>query len=92
MASSTLRQTIFQPEFVEDLSYWVQHDRKTTMKILRMVKEIHKTPFEGTGKPEALKHLAANTWSRRINQEHRLVYFVRDDAIDFLQARYHYSK
>lgn len=92
MSASRLRQTIFQPEFVEDLSYWVQHDRKTALKILRMVKEIRKTPFEGIGKPEALKHLAANTWSRRISREHRLVYLVGDDAIDFLQARYHYSK
>ncbi len=47
-------------------------------------------PFEGIGKPEHLKHLASGTWSRRLTQEHRIVYFVSDDRIDFLQARYHY--
>lgn len=55
-----------------------------------MVKEVLKSPFEGIGRPEPLKHLAADTWSRRITQEHRLVYLVRKDRIDFLQARYHY--
>jgi len=84
------RTAIFQPEFLEDLTYWVDTDRKTALRLLRMVKEVLKSPFEGIGKPEPLKHLAADTWSRRITQEHRLVYLVRKDRIDFLQARYHY--
>lgn len=54
------------------------------------MKEVMRTPFTGTGKPEPLKALGANVWSRRITQEHRLVYTVYDDRIDFLQARYHY--
>ena len=84
------RTAIFQPELLEDLTYWVDTDRKTALRLLRMVKEVLKSPFEGIGKPEPLKHLAADTWSRRITQEHRLVYLVRKDRIDFLQARYHY--
>lgn len=84
------RTAIFQPEVLEDLTYWVDTDRKTALRLLRMVKEVLKSPFEGIGKPEPLKHLAADTWSRRITQEHRLVYLVRNDRIDFLQARYHY--
>ena len=84
------RTAIFQPEVLEDLTYWVDTDRKTALRLLRIVKEVLKSPFEGIGKPEPLKHLAADTWSRRITQEHRLVYLVRNDRIDFLQARYHY--
>ena len=84
------RTAFFQPEFLEVLTYWVDTDRKTALRLLRMVKEVLKSPFEGIGKPEPLKHLAADTWSRRITQEHRLVYLVRNDRIDFLQARYHY--
>ena len=85
------RAAVFQPEFLEDLHHWVDTDRKTALRILRIVKEIMRDPFEGIGKPEPLKYLQPNTWSRRITEEHRLVYLVRDDRIDFLQARYHYE-
>lgn len=60
-------------------------------RIWGLVAEILRTPFTGTGKPEPLRHLGANLWSRRITQEHRLVYLVRDERIDFLQGRFHYS-
>lgn len=84
------REAVFQPEFIEDLKYWVAKDRKTALRIIKLIEAILRDPFEGIGKPEPLKYLAAGTWFRRITQEHRLVYLVRDERVDFLQARYHY--
>ena len=84
------RQAVFQPEFIEDLKYWVKSDRKTALRVIKLIEEILRDPFAGIGKPEPLKYLAPGTWSRRITQEHRIVYLVRDTRIDFLQARYHY--
>jgi len=84
------RQAVFQPEFLEDLEYWVQTDRKMALRLIKMVKEILRGPFEGIGKPEPLKYEFSGAWSRRLNKEHRIVYLVTDDRIDFLKARYHY--
>ena len=81
---------MFQKEFLEDLRHWVETERNTALKVLELVEAILRDPFAGIGKPEPLRHLAANTFSRRITQEHRLVYLVRDQRIDFLQCRYHY--
>ena len=86
----TSREAVFQPEFVEDLQYWVETDRKTGLRAFKLIKDILRDPFQGIGKPEPLKHLGPNTWSRRLTQEHRIVYLVKDTRIDFLQARYHY--
>jgi len=85
-----LRDTVFQPEFREDLRYWVQTDRKIALRAFDLIEAITRDPFTGIGKPEPLKYLLSGTWSRRLTQEHRIVYLVRDDRIDFLQARYHY--
>lgn len=84
------RDAIFQPEFLEDLRYWVETDRKLALRALTIVEDILRDPFTGIGKPEPLKYLAAGAWSRRLTREHRIVYLVGDDRIDFLQARYHY--
>lgn len=84
------RIAVFQPEFLEDLRYWVQTDRKLALRALELVEAVLRDPFSGIGKPEPLKFIAPNTWSRRLNQEHRIVYLVRDERVDFLQARYHY--
>ena len=84
------RLAVFQNEFREDLHFWVDTDRKTALRVLRLVEAVLKDPFQGIGKPEPLRHLGADLWSRRITQEHRLVYFVRDERIDFLMCRYHY--
>jgi len=81
---------VFHPEFIEDLRYWVQTDRKLALRVLRIVEDIIRAPFKGIGKPEPLKYLAEGAWSRRLTQEHRIVYLVSEDRIDFLQARYHY--
>ena len=84
------RETIFHPEFREDLKYWVKTDRKIALKAFDLIEAIVRDPFKGIGKPEPLKYLDLGTWSRRLTQEHRVVYLVRDSKIDFLQARYHY--
>jgi toxin YoeB len=76
------------PQFREDLRYWVDTDRRVALRALDLVEAILRDPFEGIGKPEPLKYLAAGTWSRRLTQEHRIVYLVSDLRIDFLQARY----
>lgn len=84
------RLSVFHPEFREDLAYWITTDRRLALKILEIVEFVMRDPFEGIGKPEPLRFLGSGVWSRRITQEHRMVYMVSDDKIDFLQCRYHY--
>jgi toxin YoeB len=84
------RDAVFQPESLEDMRYWVETDRRVTVRVLTIVEAVLRDPFAGIGKPEPLKYLASGMWSRRLTQEHRVVYLVGDDRIDFLQARYHY--
>ncbi len=84
------REAVFQREFLQDLPHWVDTDRKIALRTLDLVEAILRDPFTGIGKPEPLKYLASGIWSRRLTQEHRIVYLVRSDRIDFLQARYHY--
>jgi toxin YoeB len=84
------REAVFHPEFREDLRSWVATDRKVALRVLELVEAVLREPFTGAGKPEPLKHLLAGAWSRRVTEEHRLVYLVRGRRIDFLQARYHY--
>lgn len=84
------REAVFHPEFREDLRYWVETDRKVALRAFSMIEAILRDPFTGMGKPEPLKYLAGGCWSRRLTQEHRIVYLVSATRIDFLQARYHY--
>jgi toxin YoeB len=84
------RSALFEREFLEDLRYWVETDRKVALRALHLVDAVLRDPFNGIGKPEALKHLLAGAWSRRLTQEHRLVYLVSEGRVTFLQARYHY--
>jgi len=84
------REAVFQPEFIEDLRYWVATDRKIALRAFNLIEAVLRDPFSGIGKPELLKYLAPGVWSRRLTQEHRIVYLVREERIDFLQARYHY--
>lgn len=84
------RHAVFHQEFRDDLRYWVRSDRSTALRILDLVEATLRDPFQGVGRPEPLRHQLAGCWSRRITQEHRLVYRVSDGRIDFLQARYHY--
>ena len=85
------RIAVFDPEFRADLAWWVKNDRRAALKTLELVESVLANPFAGIGKPEPLRHEYAGCWSRRITREHRLVYLVTADRIDFLQARYHYE-
>jgi toxin YoeB len=85
------RLAVFQQEFREDLRWWTREQPRVAARIWALIEQVMRTPFEGAGKPEPLRHLGANIWSRRITQEHRLVYLVRDERVDFLQGRYHYG-
>jgi toxin YoeB len=87
---SARREAVFQPEFLDDLRHWVRTDRNVALRILDLVESALRDPCGGIGKPEPLKFYLAGCWSRRITQEHRLVYLVRERRVDFLQARYHY--
>jgi toxin YoeB len=82
--------SIFHSDFRQDLAYWVKTDRKVALRVLDIVEAVIRNPFEGIGKPEPLRFLGRGVWSRRITQEHRLVYVVSDDKINFIQCRYHY--
>lgn len=84
------RQAVFHPEFREDLRYWVEVNRKVALRALDLVEAVLRDPFAGIGKPEPLRYELAGAWSRRLTQEHRIVYTVSADRVDFLQARYHY--
>lgn len=84
------REAVFHPEFLEDLRFWVRNDRKSALRVLELVEALLRDPCQGIGKPEPLRYLAPGTWSRRLTREHRIVYLVRGDRVDFMQARYHY--
>lgn len=84
------RDVVFHPEFREDLRYWVETERRIALRAFEIIEDVMRDPFTGVGKPEPLKYLVLNTWSRRLTQEHRIVYLVSEDRIDLLQARYHY--
>ncbi len=88
--SRAARASVFEPEFREDLRYWVDTDRRIALRALDLVEAILCDPFTGIGKPEPLRHFVPGAWSRRLTEEHRIVYLVMDDRIVFLQARYHY--
>lgn len=85
-----MRDAVFQPEFREDLHFWVETDRKIALRAFKLIEAVMRDPFGGIGKPEPLKYLAPGVLSRRLTQEHRVVYRVSDDRIDFLQGRFHY--
>jgi toxin YoeB len=87
---STRREAVCHPEFLEDLQHWIATDRRTARRLLELMKAVLNDPFSGIGKPEPLKHLGTGVWSRRITQEHRCVYLVKADRVEFLQGRYHY--
>lgn len=90
MKREAKRSAVFQPEFRQDLRFWVKSERSTAVRVLDLVDAVMRDPFEGAGKPEPLRYVLAGCWSRRITQEHRLVYRVTAEVVDFLQARYHY--
>jgi len=80
----------FDAAAFEDLAWWIEQDRDKAIKIIKLIKDVQRDPFRGIGKPEPLKHDLASCWSRRIDQEHRLVYQVMPEKIRILACRYHY--
>ncbi|MDA8089357.1 MAG: Txe/YoeB family addiction module toxin [Nitrospiraceae bacterium] len=80
----------FDPHAIEDLVWWIEKDRKKALKIIKLIIETQKDPVNGTGKPEPLKYELSGCWSRRIDEEHRLVYEVQENRIRILACRYHY--
>ena len=86
------RIAVFHPEFIEDLRYWVEQDRRIALKAFNLIEAILRQTFTGIGKPEPLKADLTGYWSRRINDEHRLVYSATATEIIIIACRYHYSK
>lgn len=83
---------VFTPHGWEDYQYWQATDRQTLKRLNRLLDDTLRDPFSGIGKPESLRHVLAGCWSRRIGEEHRLVYLVDTDDLVILQARYHYER
>lgn len=84
------RVSVFQPEFRDDLAGWIKERPRVALRILTIVEDVMRDPFSGLGKPEPLKYALSGCWSRRITEEHRLVYRPTDRYVDFLSCRYHY--
>ena len=82
---------MLQDECLDDLRYWVETNRKVALRVVDLMEAALRDPYAGLGKPEHLKHLGGNVWSRRVSETDRLVYEVFADRIEFLQARYHYG-
>jgi len=83
---------VFAPQAWDDYRHWQATDRVMLRRVNRLIDEAMRDPYSGIGKPEPLKYGVAGAWSRRINEEHRLVYRVHGDDLMILQARYHYSR
>jgi toxin YoeB len=84
------RSLAFDPNGWEDYVFWQTQDRKTLKRINMLIADVLRDPFAGIGKPEPLRHVLAGAWSRRIDEKHRLVYYVTDEHVVILQARDHY--
>lgn len=82
---------VFTPNGRQDYTHWLTADRTTLKRLNRLIDDVLREPFEGIGKPEPLRHALTGAWSRRIGEEHRLVYLVDGDGIVILQARFHYA-
>lgn len=87
-----MREVVLGKQMLEDISYWSKTDLKLLKKIIELVTDTTQNPFGGLGKPEPLKHEWKGYWSKRINDEHRLIYSVTDKNVVFASARFHYSK
>lgn len=87
-----MRDLVFDVNAIEDLEWWIRNNPRISLKIIAMIREVARNPFEGTGKPEPLKYELSGCWSRRITAEDRLVYEVTNKRIRILQCRYHYQK
>ena len=89
---NSARTLVLAADALDDLRYWGETDPRRAARVLRLIEEVCRTPFSGTGKPEPLKNVGSGRWSRRIDQEHRLVYSVDTTTIRIVQCRYHYLR
>ena len=87
-----MKYKVFHQNAWEDFLYWLEQDKKIIKRINLLIRDIERSPYEGIGKPEALKHNLSSWWSRRINDEHRMVYRVQGDELHISSLRYHYSE
>ena len=87
-----MRNIVFEPQAFQDFNNWAREDKKIYGKIVNLISDILRSPFDGIGKPEPLKYELKGYWSRRITDEHRLVYKVNDDAVTIVGCRFHYEK
>ncbi|MGI0482032.1 Txe/YoeB family addiction module toxin [Geminocystis sp. CENA526] len=87
-----MRNILLDIQAIEDLKWWIQQDKRMALKIMELIETLPDNPFTGKGKPEMLRFNLSGFWSRRITQEHRLVYEVKDDYIRIVSCRYHYRK
>ncbi|MEH2322594.1 MAG: Txe/YoeB family addiction module toxin [Nostoc sp.] len=87
-----MKKVAFEPEAFEQLGQWATEDKKIFKKILELIRDIQRDPFSGIGKPEPLKYELQGYWSRRITDEHRLVYKVEEDLLIILTCKYHYEQ
>ncbi|NUO78843.1 Txe/YoeB family addiction module toxin [candidate division KSB1 bacterium] len=85
-----MRKIAFEASAFQDFAEWATHDKKLYQRVIDLIKDTLRQPFSGLGKPEPLKHELKGYWSRRINEEHRLVYKVTDDAVIIVSCKYHY--
>ena len=85
-----MRNLEFDVAAFEDLAWWIEQDRNKALRIMSLIKDVQRDPFKGIGKPEPLRHELKGSWSRRIDQEHRLIYQVTEEKIRILACRYHY--
>ena len=85
-----MRNIVFSDASWDDYLYWQKNDKKNLKRINTLIKDLKRNPFEGIGKPEPLKHQLQGCWSRRIDNEHRLLYEINDDAIHIVSCRFHY--
>jgi toxin YoeB len=86
-----MRKIAFLPTAFDDFNWWAAEDKKIHVRIVKLIKDIDRSPFSGLGKPEPLKHELKGLWSRRITEEHRLVYKVTEEEIVIVSCRFHYQ-
>lgn len=87
-----MRNILLDIQAIEDLKWWIKQDKRIALKIMELIETLPNNPFTGKGKPEMLRFNLSGFWSRRITQEHRLIYEVKDDYIRIVSCRYHYRK
>ncbi|MBP9664957.1 MAG: Txe/YoeB family addiction module toxin [Pyrinomonadaceae bacterium] len=85
-----MRKVSLEPKALDDIEYWLSEDRRILAKVLGLIKDIRRDPFSGLGKPEPLRGDLAGAWSRRITEEHRIVYKITGDEVAIASCRFHY--